>query len=180
MGLSNTVSTAFFTMIMITGAAYLITLNIDLMKTTGEPLTDYLNNEHIKLGQNCEIDSWRVVLNHTVLLNVTNTGSESIRIHDFSEIDLIVSYETPLGDIVRWLNFDLSSPLTNYWTINQVYTNGKPGDNLNPISLTGDIYGLWDPGETIEIKIYIQVNVLSFNYLKLVLPYGNIKNVTLS
>lgn len=180
MGLSNTVSTAFFTMILITGAAYLITLNIDLMKTTSEPLNEYLNNEQIKLGQDCEIDSWQVISSHTVQLNVTNTGSESIRIQDFSDIDLIVSYSNPQGDYVRWLSFDFTNPSTNYWTVHQVYTNGKTGDILNPISLNGEIYGLWDPGETIEILVYIKVNVQSFNYLKLVLPYGNVKGVTLT
>lgn len=180
MGLSNTVSAAFFTLILITGASYLISLNIDLMKTTSEPLEEYMHTEQTRLGQNCEINSWRELSSHSVILNVTNTGSESIRIQDFSDLDVIVSYSDAQSEHVKWLSFDTSSPSTNHWTVLQVYTNGKPGDVLNPLNLSGEPYGLWDPDETIEIQVYIEVNVQSFNYIKLVLPYGAVKGVTLA
>ena len=173
MGLSTTISTAFFALILISGSAYLIALNMDMMKSTSEPLDNFADIAYIQLSEDCQIDSWNNQTLHTLDLNITNTGDLGIRVFQFNDIDVILSCTTSGGIVNTWLTYDQDKPSSNHWSVSSVFTSGETGDTVNPINLSGNIYGIWDPGETIEIRIYISDDVQSFNFLKISLPYGS-------
>ena len=173
MGLSTTIGTAFFAIILIAGSAYTITLNVEMMKTTTEPLELFVNTAQAKLSESCQIDSWNSQTSHTIKLNITNTGSEGIRLSRFDNIDVLVTYNTSGVIVTEWFTYDQDQPASNHWAVSSVYTNGDPGDTVNPINLSGNVYGIWDSGETIEIRVYVSDDVFDFNYLKFTLPHGS-------
>jgi hypothetical protein len=56
--------------------------------------------------------------------------------------------------------------------INIVFFRNEQQDLINPISLTGDVRGGWDPEETLELEISIDVVAPSFEYLTMITPAG--------
>ncbi len=77
MGLSSTVSAAFFTILLLTGTAYVVTLNINMMKNTVEPIEEYMAREHNRLGEACTIDSWSISSPNEAVVYITNTGAHA-------------------------------------------------------------------------------------------------------
>ena len=61
-----------------------------------------------------------------------------------------------------------------YWLVDDVYTNGEQGDHVNPINLSGDVYGIWDPGETIKILVYTENVVTGYKYIQFAMPFGTV------
>ena len=174
MGLSGVVSAAFVSIILLSGAAYVVTMNIDMMRTTIEPFEEYMARESFRLGESCTIDSWNIRSIYEVEIYITNTGENGIRLRDFDEIDLILTYNTSSGIVVDWIPFDQDGSSPSHWKVTDVYTNGQQGDFVNPINLTGDLYGIWDPGETLEILVYTENVVTGYKYVKVSLPYGTL------
>lgn len=179
MGLSTTISTAFFTLILITGTAYIVTMNLDLMTATTEPLEDYLVVREQKYRHQCVIDSWDNKTSNSVDLNITNTGEEGVRVSELNELDVILTFTNLSGQVTSWITYDQKKPSSTHWAITQVYTNGVSGDIINPIHLSGDVYGIWDPDETLEIRIRLTSTVLEFEHVKIGMPYGYVANKVL-
>ena len=173
MGLSTTISTAFFALILVTGSAYIISLNIDMMKTTTEPLETYVDTALYQLNEKCVIDSWNNQTLHTLDINITNTGDEGIRVARLGDLDVIISYTSSGESYTDWISYDQERPSSNHWSIVSVYTDGIQGDTINVINISGETYGIWDPGETLEIRIYLTSDVSSFDSLKFTLPHGS-------
>ncbi|MCB2171490.1 hypothetical protein KQH65_01990 [archaeon] len=105
-------------------------------------------------------------------MNITNTGETSILVRDLDTIDIILAYRTASGDKVLWLPYDQDGSISSFWNVSGVYTNGNVGDYLNPIRLMGDIHGIWDSGESIEITCVYEDSAIEYYYIKIVLPYG--------
>lgn len=179
MGLSTTISTAFFTLILISGAAYVVTMNIDLMTSTSEPLGEYLEIKEDTYRHECVVDSWNNQTGNSIDLNVTNTGEEGIRITELGELDILVTYTLASGSRTKWLEFDQDVPSSDHWAITQVFTKGGLGDVVNRINLSGDLYGIWDPDETLEIRIFVSSGVLSFDHVKIGMPFGSVSNLVI-
>ena len=105
-------------------------------------------------------------------VNVTNIGGQGIRIRDFIKSDLIVVYFNGTHrKAVRLSYSDSEAP--NTWSISRVLVGNKEGDTLNPINPKLKT-GIWDPGETLELKLVIQdyVNVSKSWSVVLALPNG--------
>lgn len=173
MGLSTTVSAAFLTIILITGASYVVALNVNMMRTSTEPLDEYMSAEYDKTRESCEIDSLSNKTSQSILLNLTNDGSRGILLSDFNKLDVIIIYDVEEIQKTQWLPFCHDGTTSNSWNVTRVFTNGEPGDYINPINLSKE-YGIWDPGETIEIKIKISEVTNNFVYFKIVFPKGNV------
>ena len=172
MGLSSSVSAAFITLLILTGSAYLVSINLDLMRSTTEPLSEYMETEYTRVAEDCTLDSWVNTSSNSLEVNITNTGETSILVRDLDTIDIILAYRTASGDKVLWLPYDQDGSISSFWNVSGVYTNGNVGDYLNPIRLMGDIHGIWDSGESIEITCVYEDSAIEYYYIKIVLPYG--------
>jgi len=179
LGLSGIVSAAFITIILLSGAAYVVTMNINMMKDTIEPLEEYMVRERFRLGESCTIDSWVNSSLYGVDINITNVGENGIRLSKFSEIDVILTYNTSSGIVVDWIPFDQDGVPSSFWKMMDVFTDGQQGDYVNPLNFSGDLYGIWDPGETIEIRIITADIATSYKYLKITLPYGTVTGTSM-
>jgi archaellum component FlaF (FlaF/FlaG flagellin family) len=172
MGLSSSVSAAFITLLILTGSAYLVSINLDLMRTTTEPFAEYMEAEYARVEEDCTIDSWLNTSSTSLKVNITNSGETGILVRDFDTIDIIIAYRAASGDKVIWLPYDQDGGVSRFWNISGVYTNDDEGDYLNPISLSGDVHGIWDSGESIEITCVYEDSVIEYYYFKVILPYG--------
>ncbi len=179
MGLSGIVSAAFISIILLSGAAYVVTMNLDMMKDTVEPLEEYMVRERARLGEACTVDSWNIWSIYEVYIYITNTGENGVRLSDFDELDLILTYNTSSGIVVDWIPYDQDGSPPSYWLVDDVYTNGEQGDHVNPINLSGDVYGIWDPGETIKILVYTENAVTGYKYIQFALPFGTVIGTSL-
>ena len=172
MGLSSSVSAAFITLLILTGSAYVVSINLDLMRSTTEPLAEYMESEYTRVEEDCTLDSWVNTGSNSLKVNITNIGETGILVRDFDTIDIIIAYRTASGDKVVWLPYDQGGVASSFWNVSGVYTNGDVGDYLNPISLSGNIHGIWDSGESIEITCVYEESAIEYYYIKIVLPYG--------
>ena len=143
MGFSNTL-TGFFLFFLIFFALFTLIEMINnctiLLARFLSTYPDYAFNT-VKI----EKSNYIVIDNNTVCFNLTNNGNTLVRISEFKFADVIAIYENNNSEkIVEWIPY-MEVNNTAYWIIAD-----KFNDNINPITNTS---GIWDPGETIKIKV---------------------------
>jgi len=115
------------------------------------------------------VELWSVA-GDVIHVRVKNTGSVSIGVKDFWAIDIIYLYTDPAGEeIVAWLKYDPEPPYDpDTWRL-----CGVEGDVVNPIDVAART-GMWDPGEIIEVELYLSrpVDLAMPWALVFVLPNG--------
>lgn len=143
--------------VVITGGLYMTNTLTSSMKEVQDTKNEQLKTE-IELG-NITADG------SAIDVTLANTGHERIR--EFSQMDVILHYYTPIGGgtlkIVRIPYTEETTPGDNEWTI-----TGISPDNINP--------GIFDPDE--EMTILIKVNAYPVeadsvnNWLQITTPNG--------
>jgi len=105
------------------------------------------------------VDEALRVSSNRILVNLTNIGKSSIPVDDFELFDVIIVYKSNLtGDkVTKRLLFDPNRLNSSGWTIISVTSSNKE-ELLNIIDLDDFSYGLWDPGETMCLEIWVDEN----------------------
>ena len=152
MGQSTVVATAFTAIMFVAGISILIMSTTSSFGTLSQAITDKAEYNDVLLSERIEFGDWVQVDSNTLHINVSNTGSTSIMLNDFNKIDLILAYNDG-NEKTEWITFDQSGSATNNWRVDNVYFRNQQGDLINPIGLTDDVYGGWDPEETLEIEV---------------------------
>lgn len=82
-----------------------------------------------------------------------NIGSKSIKVDDFSLMDVVIVYTLQVSGerIALWLRYSQNAG-ERRWNVEQVYTGNTLGEAINPINVTANS-GHWDPGEGLAILI---------------------------
>ncbi|MBS7620233.1 hypothetical protein KEJ21_06290 [Candidatus Bathyarchaeota archaeon] len=102
----------------------------------------------------------------TCFVNITLNGSRSIPISKIQLTDVFVAYRSVEGTIFTRLEYGPG------WSIIRILTGAHEGELVNPINLMKRT-GLWDPGETLELKLFLpSPSVSSEWYFLIVLPDG--------
>ena len=172
MGQSTVIATAFTAIMFVAGVSILIMSTVSSFGTLSQAITNQVDQTDLVLSERVEFGAWDEVDSSTIRINVTNIGSTSIMLNEFNTIDMILSYNDGTKDQTEWIIFDQTSTADDYWKINNVYFRNEQQDLINPIDLTGDLCGGWDPEETLEIEISLDVVVSSFDYLTMITPVG--------
>jgi archaellum component FlaF (FlaF/FlaG flagellin family) len=172
MGQSTVVATAFTAIMFVAGVSILIMSTVSSFGTLSQAITNQADQTDLVLSERIEFGLWEEVDSSTLHINVTNIGSTSIMLNDFNTVDMILSYNDGSKDQTEWIAFDQSGAAVDYWKINNVYFRNKQQDLINPISLAGNVRGGWDPGETLELEISIDLVASSFDYLTMITPVG--------
>ncbi|MCW4013456.1 MAG: hypothetical protein NWF07_10770 [Candidatus Bathyarchaeota archaeon] len=172
MGQSTVVATAFTAIMFVAGVSILIMSTVSSFGTLSQAITNQADQTDLVLSERIAFGTWEEVDSSTLHINVTNIGSTSIMLNDFNTVDMILSYNDGSKDQTEWIVFDQSGTANDYWKINNVYFRNEQQDLINPISLTGDVRGGWDPEETLELEISLDVTASSFDYLTMITPVG--------
>lgn len=172
MGQSTVVATAFTAIMFVAGVSILIMSTVSSFGTLSEAITSQAEQTDLVLSERIEFGSWELVDPSTLHINVTNIGSTSIMLNEFNTIDMILSYNDGTRDQTEWITYDQTGTANDYWLINAVYFRNEQHDLINPISLSGDVRGGWDPEETLELEISIDIVAPSFEYLTMITPVG--------
>lgn len=178
MGQSTVVGVAFTALIFIAGIASYITLNISSINLVNNIIPSKIDQINIIKNESFEITSWNRE-NGLLSLNITNTGNTKIAVKEFEKIDIILIYTLDETQHTLRLDFSKEPVQYSYWTLENVYYNGGPGDIMNPINIS-EWYGYWDPFEVIEIGIYIQESFDTLHHIIFSSPNGVIENRLLS
>ncbi len=170
MGFSTTIAAAFAAIIMISGLVIILTTGMSSLDTITSSISDQVNSAETKLGASCSLGKIIEVNSTTIRMNVTNTGETSFQVNDFSKIDVLVIYDTPEGRVTDWVNYNQTG-VGERWRVLGAYFNGGP-EIMNPIVLSTQSYGVWDPLETIEMEIHVNATVREFEAVMVTLPGG--------
>ncbi|MCD6503943.1 hypothetical protein J7K52_01040 [Candidatus Bathyarchaeota archaeon] len=175
MGFSTTIAIMFGTIILVSGLATIITINLLTITTQFEAFKEEYKLNEESSGEDIKIDN--VEGNPTLgllLLNVTNIGEQGIQIRDFPYIDVIIFYKKDGANQTAWIPYDPNGASTPYWRVYKVFFKGREGDLMNPLKLTNPTHGIWDPEETIELEIVLSGSVQEFYYVVIATPSGSI------
>ncbi|RLF18986.1 MAG: hypothetical protein DRZ82_07165 [Thermoprotei archaeon] len=159
MGYSGVLALCFLCIIAISSIAAIITMNFTIHEGISRAVEENANNKVIILSEELRIDGGFISQDgHEISINVTNVGELAIAVKEFRFIDVMIAYEDVNG--VRkllWIPYrEQIDQVGNYWYLNRVFVDNREGDLINPIRITDTEHsGLWDPGETIEIVIYL-------------------------
>ncbi|MCX8169856.1 MAG: hypothetical protein N3D72_02085, partial [Candidatus Methanomethyliaceae archaeon] len=109
------------------------------------------------------ITSGYIYNDFTIFVNITMQGVKGIPIRNLNLSDVFVVYKHQ-GNII--------SIRIDSWHPTRVFTNGKEGDIVNPINIS-KWNGIWDPGETLELKISLPYSLDEFKaFFLMVMPDG--------
>ena len=172
MGQSTVVATAFTAIMFVAGVSILIMSTVSGFGTLSEAITSQVEHRDIVFNERIEFGDWSQIDASTLRINVSNIGSTSIMLNSFNKMDLIVSYYNGSGDHTVWVSFDQTEIAASYWSINRVFFRNDQSDLVNPISLSGSLYGAWDSEETLELEIHLDEASPTFEYLTLITPSG--------
>lgn len=172
MGQSTVVATAFTAIMFVAGVSILIMSTVSSFGTLSQAITNQVDQTDLVLSERIEFGTWEEIDPSTIQINVTNIGSTSIMLNDFRTMDMILSYNDGIKDQTEWIIFDQTGAADDCWKINNVYFRNEQQDLINPISLIGDVRGGWDPQETLELEISLDVVASSFDYLTMITPVG--------
>jgi len=102
------------------------------------------------------------ISSNKILVNLTNIGKSSIPVDNFELFDVIIVYKSNLtgAKVTKRLSFDPNRLSSSGWTIIGVTSSNKE-ELLNVIDLDDFSYGLWDPGETMCLEIWVDENFSS-------------------
>ena len=101
------------------------------------------------------VDNVTLVDEDTVVVRVANSGQVSLRASERQLFDLIVRYTDVDGNVhIARLPYDPQLSLPGSWRVEKVYTNGAPGEAINPMDPPYLTRGMWDPMEELELTIY--------------------------
>jgi len=177
MGQSTTVATAFAAAIFLIGIVITVQTSLSSVQSISTTINNQVSKSELLLTQRCRTDSWEILDPTTIILYITNIGEVSLRAKDFYQIEIFVHYTAVFNDPVngydRFARFEFSStqPVGEYWNLENIYFNGLQEEKINPINIVENT-GLWDPYETIEVKIHLIEDLLSVEYVTFVLPAG--------
>ncbi len=150
MGYASTLSSLIFFCIILVLFSTLLSIEDMVIRNVDSALSTYRYIEEFKLDEKIQIVNG-FINSSGIFLNVTNIGSSSIPVAKFNYIDLIVVFRSLDNSlIVKRVSYDYSS--SDRWEITRVFVGNKLGEIINPI-LTTSGTGLWDPFETLEIRI---------------------------
>lgn len=176
MNLGITVSTLILSILIFT--LILSSLNVDIRNTliSNDLLQKKVNQILKKLNSKVEINSVIVdSLDSSILyVNLTNSGTTSVHVKEFSNIDIIIVYTNVNNTkIIARLTYEPSGEGINIWYVKRVLTNGRESEILNPMNFTSG-QGLWDPNEVLEItmKLMYSLNVSKGFTIVITLPNG--------
>ncbi len=171
MGQSTVIATAFTAIMFVAGVSILLMTSVSSFDTLAGAITEQSQQNDILLHERIEFGFWTSVDSNTLRINVSNSGDTAIMLSDFDTMDLIVSLNNG-ADTTRWVQFDQSGVSGDLWKINRVFFKDIEGDMVNPMRLTGTIFGGWDPEETIELEVSLTEANPTFQYLTLITPNG--------
>ena len=171
MGQSTVVATAFTAIMFVAGISILIMSTVSSFGTLSEAITDQVQHNDVLLSERIEFGDWAQIDSTTLRINVSNTGSTCIMLNEFNKMDLILAYNDGNKETM-WITYDQSGSASSGWRVNNVYFRNQQGDLINPIGLTGDVYGGWDPEETLELEINLASGSPVFEYVTLITPAG--------
>jgi hypothetical protein len=105
-------------------------------------------------GQRCRMDAWKISDTSTIALNITNIGENSIRLYDFSSMDIFALYTVNGSDTIDRLQYGVNNSTGDFWELYKVFSNGVEKETVSPM-IVASSSGAWDPGETMEILVHI-------------------------
>ena len=112
------------------------------------------------------LDNYTILNNH-IIANITNEGC-SILAEDFPYTNIIVYYMNQNGATrVELTKFNISGGVDTWFPIKAF------NDIIFKINVT-ELYGSWDPGETLEINITVRESIAKMLYLVVILPKGQV------
>jgi hypothetical protein len=172
MGQSTVIATVFTAIMFVAGVSVLIMSTVSSFGTLSEAITDKTQMNNIILNERIEFGDWSLVGANGLDINVSNIGSTSIMLSNFNKMDLLISYNNGTSEQTTWVTYNQAGSASNYWSINRVFFRNSQQDLINPISLSGTVRGAWDPEETLELEIHLDVATPTFEYLTLITPNG--------
>ena len=107
MGQSTVVATAFTAIMFVAGVSILIMSVVSGFGTLSEAMTSQVEQRDILLNERIEFGSWSLDSTNLLRINITNTGSTTMMLNDFENVDLIVSLNNG-SETTRWVDFDTS------------------------------------------------------------------------
>jgi len=141
-------------------AGYITTIIMLTVLTLTAALTSaYLENAATQLSnkvaiaedeEKIEIMTHQIVNSTTFLINITNTGDISIPVSKLDMIDIITTYVSNGQIITERAVYKATTGCR--WTPLYLYTGNIPYEIINPVNQDFSS-GLWDPGETLEIRL---------------------------
>jgi hypothetical protein len=171
LGQSTTVATAFAVVIIVVGIIAVITFSLSSLQIISGTLSSQVSRAEDSLGERVSIDGWSQVDMNTIRINVTNVGEVSVQASDFPNIDVFVIYKSYNSSKSVWLGYNQTASSGDYWKVDRAFLNGGGGELVNPLHLTGQVYGAWDSGETLELEAHVDVEA-HFEYVVIVSPKG--------
>ena len=151
MGYGTVVATVLVCVVVLASLALLADASSNVAVDDARTLSAMAELEGERMRSDVEVVELWSVASDVVHARVKNTGSVSIRVRDFWAIDIIYLYTDPAGEkIVVWLKHDQEPPYDpDTW-----HLCGVEGDVVNPIDIAAGT-GIWDPGEVIEVELYL-------------------------
>ncbi|MCD6095055.1 MAG: hypothetical protein J7J99_00650 [Thermoprotei archaeon] len=185
MGYSGVLALAFMCIVVISSIAAIMVINFSIHESIGEAIGEEANIRVFTLGEELRIDDGYISQDgHEVFINITNVGEASVPIKDFKFIDVIVVYKDVNKNVkILWVPYEETpNQLSDCWFLNDVFIDNRSGDIINPIRISSTgCSGLWDPGETIEITIYLkdQISAEGLIFILICSPRGRKASITL-
>ena len=151
MGYGTVIAAVLVCAVVLTSLALLADTSSNVAVDNARTLSAMAELEGERMRSDVEIVELWDMAGTIVHVRVKNTGSVSIRVRDFWAIDIIYLYTDPTGEeIVIWLKYDPEPPYDpDTWRL-----CGVEGDVVNPIDVAART-GVWDPGEIIEVELYL-------------------------
>lgn len=148
MGFAAALAGYITTIIMLT----ILTITITLTSTYLENAAIQLSNKVTiaKDKEKIEIIAYQIVDSTTFLINITNTGDVSIPVSKLDMIDIIVTYISAGQIVIERAVYRATTGCR--WTPLNIYADGISSEIINPVDQNFSS-GLWDPGETLEIRL---------------------------
>jgi hypothetical protein len=179
MGQSTMVAAAFSAAIFLLGMFVNISMNLNSMQTITSITEEKVAQIEKISGQRCKLESWKTVDADNLLLNITNTGEASIRLSDFTFIEIFSLTSVNGTAITVRLQYNNGSLVDDYWQIARVFFNEHEGERLNPL-VVSSLSGSWDPDETIEVEAKMIGMVNGLEYMTVVMSSGFESSIGLS
>jgi len=97
------------------------------------------------------VGSGEINSTYVFLVNVTMNGEKSIRCDDLHLSDVFIVYYSNGTKVTK--RVELGSG-TDEWSVHRVLVGNWEGELVNPLDVMAQT-GMWDPGETLELKITV-------------------------
>jgi archaellum component FlaF (FlaF/FlaG flagellin family) len=156
MGFSILAALTIMASFILIASSLILQFKFDASNQIWESVKESMAHEEYRGKEKIRMPNENVTVNSDgtqIRFIVWNTGMKSIKVDEFSLMDVVIVYTLQANGskVALWLEYSKSAG-ERKWNVEYIYTGNSLGEAINPINVT-ESSGHWDPNEGLGILI---------------------------